>query len=195
MMAAKVYFFSVAVLMSGFLMVRYSNAQFRSKLTIQKLDLSGLWISTVRFEKIVSKLSSNFVLGIGELGPPRGFGSVGELNQPMGHPGIGQIGPGPLGHPGLGQIGSGLSMGGHPGLGQIGPGPMGHPGIGQLGPARGHPGLGMPPPSWTNQSDNFTMDEPGVIRIKTVGVLEPPSMSGDQSRCITQYICGIILTR
>ena len=127
--------------------------------------------------------------GIGQLGPgPLGHPGLGQMGPGPamgGHPGLGQIGPGPPmgGHPGLGQIGPGPPMGGHPGLGQIGPGPMGHPGIGQLGSTRGHPGLGMPPPSWNQDDDDISMDEPGVIRIKTVGVLQPPSMSGDQSRC------------
>lgn len=52
----------------------------------------------------------------------------------------------------------------------------GHPGIGEI-PGRGHPGLGMPLPS-----NDIQMDEPGIIRVKTVGVLEAPSLSGDQSR-------------
>ena len=83
-----------------------------------------------------------------------------------GHPGIGELGPGPIfgerkGHPGIGS------------LGHIG----GHPGIGQLGPAKGHPGLGMLPPSC-----NPPEDETGVIRVKTIGVLQPPSFAEDQSR-------------
>jgi hypothetical protein len=123
--------------------------------------------------------------GIGELGPPRNFNElgghpgIGSLGQIGGHPGIGELGP-PRGfgsHPAIGELGAPK---GHPGIGQIGPS-LGRPGIGQLGPGRGHPGIGMPPPSW-NPSDDIRMDEPGVIRVKTVGVLEAPSLSGDQSR-------------
>jgi hypothetical protein len=38
----------------------------------------------------------------------------------------------------------------------------------------------MPPPSW-----NPPEDEPGVIRIKTIGVLQPPSFSEDQAQILS----------
>ena len=99
--------------------------------------------------------------GIGEIGPPSSFSEFG-FRGIGGHPGIGSLGP-QQGHPGIGS------------LGHIG----GHPGIGQLWPEKGDPGLGIPPPSW-----NPPEDEPGVIRIKTIGVLQPPSFAEDQSRPI-----------
>ena len=97
------------------------------------------------------------------------FGSqpaISGLGLGKGHPGIGELGPGSIfgegkGHPGIGS------------LGHIG----GHPGIGQLGPAKGHPSLGMLPPSL-----NPPEEEAGVIRVKTIGVLQPPSFAEDQSR-------------
>ena len=132
--------------------------------------------------------------GLGSLGQIGGHPGLGSLGQIGGHPGLGELGA-PRGHPGIGSLGdmgvhpsigspSQIGLGepgppkGHPGIGQLGPAMGGHPGLGQLGSTLGHPGLGMPPPSWNPPKD----EEPGVIRIKTVGVLQPPSFSEDQSR-------------
>ena len=132
--------------------------------------------------------------GLGSLGQIGGHPGLGSIGQIGGHPGLGELGA-PRGHPGIGSLGdmgvhpgigapSQIGLGepgppkGHPGIGQLGPAMGGHPGLGQLGSTLGHPGLGMPPPSWNPPED----EEPGVIRIKTVGVLQPPSFSEDQSR-------------
>jgi len=108
------------------------------------------------------------------------FGAVKNLVSEFGsHPAISSLG---RGHPGIGEIGPPAMFGdlggqkGHPGIGSLGH-VGGHPGIGQLGPVKGHPGLGMLPPS-TNPPE----DELGVIRVKTIGVLHPPSFAEDQSR-------------